>query len=133
LRLAGRAGPLLAARDQLAAEMQRLGRHVVTEYMMTLEIPPGRVLHLGEDLKTGFPSLLETITNPSLRELLRRLDPTPDSGKGTGTVDWSDLPQRVHFIADLFRTFHLDPHLFDPPFSESQLKLIKAGRVPPDL
>ena len=133
LRLAGRAGSLLAARDQLAVEAQRLGRLVATEYMMTLELPRGRVLRLGEDLRTGFPEMLQTITNPSLQELLALVDPTPDSRSGTGSEDWSDLPQRMHFIADLFRTFHLDPLLFDPPYSESQLKSIKAGQVPVDL
>jgi len=130
MRLAGRAGSLLAARDQLASETQRLGRHVVTEYMMTLELPRGRVLHLGQDLRSGFPDLLQTITNPSLQELLTSLDPTPGKRNGKGTDDWSDLPQRIQFIAHLFRAFQFDPLLFDPPFSESQLKLIIAGQVP---
>jgi len=133
LRLAGRAGSLLAARDQLASETQHLGRHVVTEYMMTLELPRGRVLHLGQDLRSGFPDLLQTITNPSLQELLTSLDSTPDSRNGTGTDDWSDLPQRINFIAHLFRAYQFDPLLFDPPFSESQLRSIKAGQVPAGL
>jgi hypothetical protein len=133
LRLAGRAGSLLDARDQLAAETQRLGRLVVTETMMTLELPRGRVLHLGKNLQSGFPDLLQTITNPSLLELLARVDPTPDSRAGTGAEDWSDLSQRIHFIADLFRAFHLDPLLFDQPFSEPQLKLIQTGHIPDDL
>ena len=133
LRLAGRASSLLAARDQLAAETQRLGRLVVTEYMMTLELSPGRVLNLGEDLRPGFPDLLQTIKNPALQELLVQVDPTPHSRSGTGSEDWSVLSQRMHFIADLFRAFHLDPPLFDPPFSESQLRLIKAGQVPAGL
>ena len=133
LQLAGRAGSLLAARDQLASETQHLGRHVVTEYMMTLELPRGRVLHLGQDLRSGFPDLLQTITNPSLQELLTSLDSTPDSRNGTGTDDWSDLPQRINFIAHLFRAYQFDPLLFDPPFSESQLRSIKAGQVPAGL
>jgi hypothetical protein len=133
LRLAGRAGSLLAARDRLAQEAQRLGRLVATEYMMTLELPGGRVLRLGSDLRDDFPAMLKTITNPALLELLAIVDLTPDSRGGTGSEDWSDLPQRMHFITDLFRAYHLDPLLFDPPFSESQLKLIKAGQVPLDL
>jgi hypothetical protein len=98
--------------------------------MMTLELPRGRVLHLGQDLRSGFPDLLQTITNPSLQELLTSLDPTPGKRNGKGTDDWSDLPQRIQFIAHLFRAFQFDPLLFDPPFSESQLKLIIAGQVP---
>jgi hypothetical protein len=133
LRLAGRAGTLLAARDHLATETQRLGRHVVTEYLMTLELPHGRILHLGDDLRLGFPVPLQTITNPSLQELLMRVDPSPDIRSSTGTEDWSDLSQRIFYIAALFRAFHLDPLLFDPPFSESQLQQMKGGRVPADL
>ena len=131
--LVGRAGPLIATRDRLAEEAQRLGRHVVTEHMMTLELSRGKVLHLGHDLPAGFPVLLQTITNRDLQELLSRVDPTPDSQSGTGSADWSDLPQRIHFIADLFRAYHLDPTLFDPPFTAAQLLLIKAGQVPADL
>lgn len=133
LWLMGRAGSLLAARDKLAAEAQRLGRYVVTEHMMTLELPSGTVLRLGQDLRASFPVLLKTITNPNLQELLSRIDPTPDSASGTGTLDWSELPQRTHFIADLFRAYHLDTTLFDPPFTAEQLSLIKAGQIPADL
>ena len=133
LWLMGRASPLIATRDRLAAEAQRLGRHVVTEYMMTLELPRGKVLRLGHELQTGFPALLQTITNPELKELLSQVDPTPDSANGTGSADWSDLPQRMHFIAGLFRAYHLDPTLIDQPFSAAQLLLIKAGQLPADL
>lgn len=133
LRLFGRARALTAARDQLAAEAQHLGRQVVTAFMMTLEMPHGRVLLLGDDLQAGMPPLLETIANPALKALLAQVDPTTDSQAGTGTADWSDLPQRIHFIADLFRAYHLDPSLFAPPFSASQERLIKAGQVPADL
>lgn len=133
LWLVGRASSLIAERDRLAAEAQRLGRHVVTEYMMTLELPRGKLLRLGHDLRTPFPVLLQTITNPDLQELLSRVDPTPDSESGTGSKDWSDLPQRIHFITDLFRAFHLDTTLFDPPFTAAQLLLIQTGQIPADL
>jgi hypothetical protein len=39
----------------------------------------------------------------------------------------------MHFITVLFRAYHMDPLLFDPPFTESQLKFIKTDRVPVDL
>ena len=133
LRLAGRAGSLIAARDRLAAEAQRLGRLVATEYMMTLELPGGRTLRLGSDLHIDFPPMLKTITDPALREMLAIVDLTPDSRGWTGSEDWSDLPQRMHFITDLFRTYHLDAALADPPFSAPQLLFIQEGRVPADL
>ena len=120
LRLGGEAAPLLAARDRLADEAQRLGRRAITAALMTLELPRGRVLRLGHDLTGTFPPALQTLDNPDLRTLLAGVDTTPDSPRGTGGRDWSDLPGRMHFIADLFRAYHEDMSLFDPPFSEEE-------------
>ncbi len=115
--LAGRARPLLQARDHLADEATRIGRLVVTEHMMTLSMPDGQTLLLGHDLTASFPDLLSAIQLAELRALLAQIDPTPDSTHGTGAADWGNLPQRMHFITDLFRAYHLDSRLFDPPFS----------------
>jgi hypothetical protein len=115
LRLGGQAAPLLAARDRLAAEAQRVGRLAITEALMTLELPGGRVLRLGRDLTASYPAALHTLNNPDLRDLLAGVDTTPDSPRGTGGPDWSDLPGRMHFIADLFRCYHEDETLFDEP------------------
>ena len=57
------------------------------------------------------------IVVPELRELLARIDPTPDSAHDSGVTDWADLDDRVHFIADMFRCFQESQFLFDPPFS----------------
>jgi hypothetical protein len=137
LRLVGRARPIFAARDRLAAELQRLGHLVITETMMTLRLPGGalprgRLLRLGQDLSTEFPAPLQKIVLSDLRVLLDQVDPTPDSTVGTGALDWGRLPDRMHFIADLFRAYHLDAALFDPPFSVEQIAAMKAGRVPPN-
>ncbi len=118
MRLGGEAAPLLAARDRLADEAQRLGRRAITAALMTLELPRGRVLRLGHDLTAIFPPALQTLDNPDLRALLAGVDTTPDSPRGTGGRDWSDLPGRMHFIADLFRAYHEDATLFDPPFAD---------------
>lgn len=115
LRLAGEAAPLLAARDRLADEAQRLGRRAITAALMTLELPGGRVLRLGRDLTGDYPAALRTLSNPDLRALLAEVDTTPDSPRGTGGRDWSDLPGRMHFIADLFRAYHEDATLFESP------------------
>jgi hypothetical protein len=55
--------------------------------------------------KANLPASLEKIINPELQTLLARLDPTPDSLKNTGVVDWADLPERLHYIIDLFRCY----------------------------
>ncbi len=130
LRLAGRARSLLQARDRLAEELQRLGHLVITEHLMTLRLAGGRLLRLGQDLQAQFPLPLQQIVLAELAALLKQVDPTPDSTAGTGALDWGRLPDRMHFIADLFRAYHLDATLFDPPFTSEQVQAIKAGRVP---
>ncbi len=128
--LAGRARPLLQARDHLAGEAMRMGRLVATERMMTLAMPDGQVLQLGQDLPGSFPDLLRAVDLPELVALLRQVDPTPDSPLDTGAEDWGRLPDRLHFIADLFRAYHLDSRLFDPPFNPGQVADFTAGRLP---
>ncbi len=127
---AGRARPLLQARDHLADEAMGIGRLVVTERMMTLAMPDGQVLQLGRDLPGDFPDPLRAIDLPELAALLRQVDPTPDSPLDTGAQDWGRLPDRMHFIADLFRAYHLDSRLFNPPFSSAQVVQLKDGRLP---
>ncbi len=130
LRLLGRAGPLFRARDRFAEELQRLGHLVITEQLMTLRLPGGRVLRLGQDLPADFPQPLKHTTNPDLQALLSKVDPTPDSLNATGAQDWGRLSDRMHFIADLFRAYHLDATLFDPPFTADQVAAIKTGHLP---
>ncbi|HKH46807.1 MAG TPA: hypothetical protein VKM72_19285 [Thermoanaerobaculia bacterium] len=88
------------------------------------------MLRLGQDLGRSFPLSLRTISHPELRELLARVDPTPDSLRGSGTEDWADLPDRMHFIADLFRGFQEDRALLGPPFTPEQMAALQAGRRP---
>ena len=128
--LAGRARPLLQARDHLADEATRLGRLVITERMMALDMPDGQTLRLGRDLRASFPDLLRSVELAELAALLHEVDPTPDSPQGSGAQDWGRLPDRMHFIADLFRAYHLDPRLFNPPFSPAQVAQLKDGRLP---
>ncbi|MEI2689434.1 MAG: hypothetical protein V9H69_06880 [Anaerolineae bacterium] len=84
--LAGRARPLLRARDHLADEAMRVGRLVVTERMMALDMPDGQMLRLGQDLRAGFPDLLRTVDLPELVALLNLVDATPDSPTGSGAA-----------------------------------------------
>ena len=129
-KLFGRAGSLVEARDRLADDAQRLGRLAVTELMMTLELPRGVVLRLGKAFPATFPPLLKTIDNAELSSLLAVIAPAQDSGPSAGVGDWSHLPDRMRFIADLFRAYHLDATLFDPPFTAQQIAAFKAGQRP---
>ncbi len=130
--IAGRARPVLQARDELADEAMRVARLVVTDRLMTLAMPGGQMLQLGRDLPRDFPPLLRVVDLPELAALLALVDSTPDSTLDTGAQDWGRLPDRMHFIADLFRAWHLDPRLFDPPFSADQVADLLAGRLPID-
>jgi hypothetical protein len=77
-----------------------------------------------------FPASLRQIVLPDLLTLLEKIDPTPDSTRDTGAVDWSRLPDRMHFIGDMFRCYHEQGDLFEPPFTAVQVTALKAGRLP---
>ena len=75
----GGATPLDAAVDRFVVAARRQAQLIVTETLMTIALPPGKVLRLGEDLTAGFPPVLQQIEDPDLRALLSEIDPTPDS------------------------------------------------------
>jgi len=114
----------------VAAEVVRLARMVVTDQMMSIEFPGPRRLQLGRDVERPFPVALAEVRLPELRDLLRRVDPTPDSARGSGALDWADFRERMHFITDLFRAWHDAAELQADPFSEAQLAELRAGRRP---
>ncbi len=130
LRLLGRPSSFDRALNDLLAEFRRLMHRIITHAMMSLEIPPGLRLRLGDDVPGDFPASLRQITLPELRDLLQKIDPTPDSMRESGAVDWAELPDRVHFIVDMFRRYHEAGELFEPPFTAEQVAAMKAGRLP---
>ena len=130
MRLLGRRTPFDEATELLVAIARQHTRAVITEYLMTIGLPRGGRLRLGSDLSGGFPSSLRGIRNPDLRVLLERIDPTPDSLRETGAVDWGDLPDRLHFILDMFRCYQEARDLFEPPFTPEQVAALRAGRLP---
>lgn len=128
-RWRGQVGPLDEACRRLADTLRAAVRSVVTEKLTTLALPD-ETLRLGRDLAGAFPAPLETLADPDLVALLATIDPTPDTPEGSGAMDWASLPQRMHFIADLFRTRHEVASLLGAPFSPEQTRVIKAGHRP---
>jgi hypothetical protein len=129
-RLLGRPTAIdLALQTFLAAVRAHL-HQIITEIMMTISLPSGEQLRLGKDLAVGFPDSLKEITNLELRELLNKHDPTPDSSMDSGVLDWADLPDRLHFIIDLFRCYQENQNLFGPPFVPEQVAALRDGRLP---
>jgi hypothetical protein len=91
------------------------------------------VLRLGRDLTGTFPQMLEQIDNARLREMLARIDVTPDSLKQSGAKDWANFTDRMHFIADFFRLYQEQRHLFDAPFMTQQVTLLSPAYDPMDV
>jgi hypothetical protein len=118
---------VVAAGAQRSAS--RLAREVITESLMTLSLP-GRVLALGTHLADAYPEALVEPVDAGLIELLARYEPVPPTPDDCGARDWSELPQRMHYIVHLFRVFHLSEQLASPPFTPEQVASFERGVVP---
>ena len=114
--LLGIPSPLDVAAGKFAAEARHRIRLFLSAHLMELNFPKGVNLRLGQDLSAGFPADLQHLTDPELMEMLKKMDPTPDSLKDTAATDWANLSDRLHFIGDLFRCYQETPDLLEPPF-----------------
>ncbi len=125
--------PAVMVADVVAAGTQRtasrLAREVITESFMVLCLP-GRVLALGMHLADAYPALLREPADAELAELLARFEPVPPAPDDCGARDWSDLPQRMHYIVHLFCAFHLHGELSRQPFTHEQVTRFERGVVP---
>jgi hypothetical protein len=129
-RIFGKTAMLDKAAEKLVMLMQKTLRTLLTVHLMTLTMPPDNRLQLGKDLLINYDDNLKILSYPALLQLLSQVDATPDSLKETGATDWAELKERMHFIADLFRCYHLRKEMFDKAFTEEQVKAIKEGRLP---
>lgn len=130
MRLFNRRTQLDESIDRLFTTVQHHIRLFLTEHMMVLCFPNELRLKLGTDLKAKFPLELQQVAYADLRILLEQIDPTPDSLNETGAIDWADLPDRLHYIADLFRCFQQKEDLLLPPFTDEQVMIMKNGKLP---
>jgi hypothetical protein len=131
LRAAGRLTGINKLLAAYLAMAQREAQFMITETMMMIEMPQFNRIRLGDDLADRFPPILQQVTNSDLLALLAQIDPTPNSTVQSGALLWGDLPDRLHFIADLFRCYQVDPRIFEPPFTNEQVAELKSGRLPP--
>jgi hypothetical protein len=128
------AAPLAAMPDTGPFDVAGEFRATLTRWLMTIDLPTGSYL-LGADvppLPDGrmFPEPLETITDPELRALMRELDRTPDSTRGSAAADWTSLADRMNYIVDLFRSRQRDFSLRRAPFERDQVDDLHAGELP---
>jgi hypothetical protein len=91
---------------------------------------PGRVLALGVNLADAYPAELDRPVNAELIDLLDQYEPIPPTLDDCGARDWADLHQRMHYISHLFRAFHLNQQLTDPPFTPEQVASFSHGVLP---
>jgi hypothetical protein len=120
----------IGGRGRGLAEIVRTSvRVAVTEKLTTLALTE-ETLRLGQDLRGPAPEHLRALTDRDLVTLLAAVDPSFDSTQGSGATDWASLRQRMHFVADLFRTRQEVASLLGPPFSPEQTIAIKANRRP---
>jgi hypothetical protein len=107
----------------------RLARETITESFMVLSLP-GRVLALGTHLPDPFAEGVSKPADAELTELLSRFKPAGSTRDDCGVRDWSDLQQRMNYIAHMFCAFHLSEQLSRPPFSPEQVTSFNRGIVP---
>jgi hypothetical protein len=110
-------------------EASRIAREVITDSFMVLSLP-GRVLALGTHLPDDYPEDLRDPAVPDLVELLARFEPIPPASDDCGAREWSELPQRMHYIVHLFCAFHLRGELSQEPFTAEQVATFGRGVVP---
>ena len=115
------------------AAIRETWERIATRHFMRLALPNGGSLSLGEDIAMGdrsFPPDLDPLHHPELIALIRTYDPHLETLAGSGARNWTNLRDRMAFIADLFRSRQCDPTLFGPPFPPDQLAAMRAGRMP---
>ncbi len=116
--------------DELSEELRSIVRLVITDRLMSIELPGERMLRLGTDITADFPPSLVSLSHRDLVTQLAALDPSPASTVASRSVDWSVLADRMHYLADFFRCYQEDDTLFDAPFSDEAIANIEAARLP---
>jgi hypothetical protein len=128
--ISGKTSLFKKAIDSLVFAAEGHIRRIISEHLMTLTLPPDNCLHLGHDLTVDYPDDLNQLTNPELLALLTQVELTTNNPGGEGATDWSDIKQRLHFIADLFRCYQETKSLFNEAFTAQQVAILKAGGLP---
>lgn len=122
--------PLQTLAKRIATEW----RTIMTRWLMRLEIADEH-FDLGKDvppLPSGlmFPPELMRLRNPELLALLRELDRTPDTSRGSAAHDWGSLADRMNYVVDFFRSRQQSACLYRQPFDDEQVAALRAGGMP---
>lgn len=118
----------------IEGSMPWIVRRCVTQRMMTYEVGSLR-LAVGQAVPSldglSFPESLGVLGDPGLRALITGpggWSEVPSSPAGSGAEDWSKIAQRMRYIVNLFRIFHLSESVFEAP---QPLHLARVTRATP--
>jgi hypothetical protein len=118
--------------DDLCRVLDQAWSEVLTEVLMRLVTARETF-----DLRRDVPPLrgqmdLVDLSGTAAADAVATWDKTNGTGSPSGADNWAELPQRMNFIVNLFRSRQRDPDLFKPPFTESQVAALSQWEVPPD-
>jgi hypothetical protein len=106
----------------------------LTESIMQL-VTANETLDLRRDVPPlkdqMFPAALADLAGTDAATAVGAWDKTKGTGTPSGARDWADLPQRMNFIVNLFRSRQHDPDLFSPPFTPAQQADLAQRQIPP--
>jgi hypothetical protein len=112
-------------------------RRCVTQRMMQFDFGD-RALSVAHDIPTldglAYAPGLQEIQLPELAAFLCADGgwdrSSPGSLANTAATDWTQIEQRMNYVVNLFRCFHLDPNVRKPPYGEAAFKCIRGGQRP---
>ncbi|MCA9792568.1 MAG: hypothetical protein KC910_12265 [Candidatus Eremiobacteraeota bacterium] len=107
-------------------------RGLVSRHHLTLPLPD-KTLRLGQDVplpEGGYPEHLRSVENDKLKSIFKRFE-VKDTTEGSGTRDYTNIKQRMHYILNLFRSHHQHEAAFGDTYSPEQLPYIRYGMLPP--
>ena len=123
-------GALRVALRDASKAAERHWEELCTRELMTLQFP-GETLLLGRQLPAPkgqplYPALLDPINDPETLDFLRR-NGADRPASVSAAVNWTELDDRMRYIADLFRSRQFDAALRGGPFTPDQRRQLDAG------
>jgi hypothetical protein len=105
----------------------------VTRRMLSFDIG-SKQLAVSENIPTleglDLPENLESLEDPRLLAFLDKWSCRAGSRESSAARNWTRIEDRMSYIVDLFRYCHLEPSVFDSPYTDQQCRSIYERRIP---
>ena len=130
----GRARALERLGHRITAAADHAWDRLMTRYFMVFE-GPGERLRLGHDVpplvgESLIAPAFEHPSEPALVDLFAEFDRTRFTGRGSASVDWAVLHDRMEWICWFFLSRHYDERLSQSPFSLAEVQQLQDALVP---